>query len=185
MNAMAQWTDAQDSWWRRFVTMNREAAEAFEHNVDAQADFTQRWFESMDESFGEEELDEGMEGVFHAYETWMTAATDTAEFFADAMEGEDVSVESLRDLWLNAANESFKEVMRTSAFAAATGRSVERGLDVQGRWEDLNESSLHAAGFPTEGDIAEVGERLVELERRQQAVEDRLVELADAHDSEE
>lgn len=176
--------DAQSEWWNSFAEMNEEFATALERNLDAQAAFTEAWMDSFDVTSGQEEMSDGMAGVMRAYETWMTAANESVETMADVMEGENVSAEQFRSIWLNAANQAFKDVMQTRAFAAATGQSVGSQMDLRQRVDDLVETSLHASGLPSEGDIEEVGERLVELERRQHAVEDRLDRILDALEDE-
>jgi hypothetical protein len=127
----------------------------------------------------EEHLDDGMQGSLRAYEAWMEAAETSFERMGDAIEGEDVDPEEFRDVWLRAANEGFKETMSTTAFAAATGQGVEEVLDVRQQIDDASEETLHALGFATVGDVREVGERLVETERRLHAVEEKLDRVLD------
>ena len=64
--------------------------------------------------------------------------------------------------------------MGTSAFAAATGQTVGDMLEASEQLDRLNQQTLESVGFATVGDIEEIGERLVELERRQHAVEQKL-----------
>lgn len=184
MTATTDPINAQSEWWNSFAEMNEELAAAMERNLDAQATFAETWMDSIDDMTGQEELSDGVEGVLHAYETWMTAADESLEMITDVMEGENISVEEFRAIWLNAANESFKDMMQTSAFAAATGQSVDTQTDLQQRVDDFLESSLHANGLPSEGNVEEVGERLVELERRQHAVEERLDRILEVLDAE-
>ena len=88
-----------------------------------------------------------------------------------------VDPEEFRDIWFNAANTAFKESMSTTAFAAATGQNVEDVLDLQQQMNEATEQTLHGMGFATTGDVREVGERLVEIERRQHAIEEKLDQL--------
>jgi hypothetical protein len=90
------------------------------------------------------------------------------------MEGEDVAPEEIRDTWLSAANDSFSEIMGTAAFANVTGQTIGEGLDMRQQLDELSQETLHDLGMATKGDVQEVGERLVELERRQHAVETKL-----------
>ena len=99
---------------------------------------------------------------------------DRLERLADATAEEDVPVTDLRDIWLSAANESFEEVMGTTAFAAATGQAVDEVLDAQSQVQAASQETLRELGLATRDDVQEVGERLVELERRQHAVEEKL-----------
>ncbi|SDM62497.1 Poly(R)-hydroxyalkanoic acid synthase subunit (PHA_synth_III_E) [Halogranum gelatinilyticum] len=165
---------APEKWSAFMENMNETFLDQLEQNVEAQAKFVESWMDAVDESADEERLTEGLEGYARAYEVWMNAAETQFERASDVIEGEDVSPEEFRDIWLNAANESFKEVMSTSAFAAATGQTVEDVLELQQEVDKQAEDTLHQLGFATEGDVVEVGERLVELERRQHAVEQKL-----------
>jgi hypothetical protein len=95
----------------------------------------------------------------------------------DAAQGEDVEPSEMRDIWLQSANEAFKEVMGTSAFAAANGQLVEAMMDMQEEADEVTQDTIQQLGLPTRDDVMEVGERLVELERRQHAVEQKLDEI--------
>ncbi|MFW6320689.1 MAG: poly(R)-hydroxyalkanoic acid synthase subunit [Halohasta sp.] len=161
---------------------SRTFFEALEENMRMQSAFLDSWRESLDSSAMDETAVDGMQGVSRAYEVWMEAAEANYELVDEAMRGEDVDVESFRDVWLNAANEAFKEVMGTTAFAAATGQTIGDVLEASQQVDRLNRQTLQTLGVATAGDIEEVGERLVELERRQHAVEeklDRLIEMAE------
>jgi len=161
--------------WNQFVDqMNQQFMDAFEQNVEAQAEFVESWTETFESSVDDDEMTEGVKGYARAYEAWMDAAQRMVDRVNDAAEGEDVEVSEFRDIWLNTANEAFKEAMSTTAFAAATGESVGEALDLRQQADEAAESTLHDLGFATEGDIVEIGERLVELERRQHAVEEKL-----------
>jgi hypothetical protein len=161
--------------WNGFVEqMNEQFMEAVEANMEAQAEFVESWSEAVEEGVDEPEAAEGVQGYARAYETWMEAAEQMVERANDAVEGDDVDVEEFRDVWLNSANEAFKEVMSTSAFAAATGQTVAGAMEAKRQADDAAETTLHDLGLPTESDVQEVGDRLVELERRQHEVEQKL-----------
>jgi hypothetical protein len=104
----------------------------------------------------------------------MDAAKSMFERTSDAAQGEEVDPTELRDIWLQSANEAFKEVMSTSAFAAANGQLVEAMMDMQEEADDVTQDTIRQMGLPTRDDVMEVGERLVELERRQHRVEEKL-----------
>lgn len=161
--------------------MNDAVSKSVEQNIEAQSRFVEAWGDAVDESMPEEDaLDESVESYNAAYQIWMDAADRMYQRIADAAEGEDVPLTEYRDIWLQSANEAFKEVMGTPGFAAATGDLVGQMTDLQEQYEELSEDALTRLGLPTRGDVDEVGERLVELERRQHAVErklDRVVEL--------
>lgn len=172
-------------WWEQAASMNQQYTDAVEQTVAAQSRFVDAWLDSVDDATSQDRVDEGAEAVVNAYDIWMQAAQDTVEQMNDAMEGEDVQPEQFRNTWLNAANRAFKEAMRTSAFAHATGESIDDALQVQQFRDELTEELLHEYGLPTTSDIEEVGERLVELERRQHKVEQRLDDVLDALEGEE
>ena len=45
--------------------------------------------------------------------------------------------------------------------------------------DDVSQETIARLGFPTQDDVEEVGERLVELERRQHAVEEKVDRILD------
>ncbi|MFB6310080.1 MAG: poly(R)-hydroxyalkanoic acid synthase subunit PhaE [Salinirussus sp.] len=168
--------------WSQLVEQYNEAvADSIEQNVEAQAAFVESWADAMEQNVPEEDvLSEGVQGLSRAYEVWMDAAEDVMERAAAAAEGEDVDPSELRDVWLQSANQAFKEVMSTSAFASANGQLVTTLLEAQREVDEANQDTLAQLGFATRDDVEEVGERLVELERRQQAVEEQLEQIHDA-----
>jgi len=161
--------------------MNDAVADSVEQNMQAQAAFMESWADAVEDSVPEEDvLAEGMQGYNKAYEVWMDAAERMFERSTDAAQGEDVEPSEFRDIWLQSANEAFKEVMGTSAFAAANGQLVESMLEMRQEADEIGQDTISQLGFPTRDDMDEVGERLVELERRQQAVEQKLDRVLDA-----
>ncbi len=190
-------SNSQD--WGEFARrMNRQFVEALEQNVEAQADLVESFTETVDAdgdgpsmmdapmdvdgpmSMDPEDIEEGVEGYARAYEVWMEAAEQMVEQTGDAASGEDVDPAAFRNVWLDAANDAFKEVMSTTAFAAATGNAVSDALQTRQEADETAEETLHSLGFATEGDVHEVGERLVELERRQHDLENKIDRLLDA-----
>ncbi|MFC7045680.1 poly(R)-hydroxyalkanoic acid synthase subunit [Halobacteriaceae archaeon GCM10025711] len=170
--------------WTEFVEeMNESMLSAMEQNMEAQARFVETWLDTVETNTSEERVTEGLQGYARAYEAWMRAAQEQYERAADAFSGEEVNLDEFRDIWLNTANESFKEVMSTTAFAATTGETVGDALELQAQVDEAAQDTLHTLGFATEGDIDEVGERLLELERRQHAVEEKLDRVLDALES--
>jgi len=168
----------QENWSEMVEQMNEAVADSVEQNMKAQATFMESWADAVETSMPEEdELAEGFEGYNRAYEVWMDAADKMFERTTDAAEGEDVEPAEIRDIWLQSANEAFKEVMGTSAFAAANGQLVEAMMDMQNEADKVSQDTIHQMGLPTRDDVMEVGERLIELERRQHAVEQKLDEI--------
>lgn len=169
-----------EQWASLVENMNDAVAESMEQNMKASSAFMESWSDAMAESMPEEgDIATGMEGYNNAYEVWIDAAEEMFERTTDAAEGEDVAMSELRDIWLQSANEAFKEVMSTSAYAAANGQLVSAMMDLQEQTDEISEDTLEQLGMPTGSDIEEVGERLIELERRQHRVEkklDRIIE---------
>ena len=161
------WNAVVEQWNEQFI-------DALEENMEAQAKFVESWSEAVGEATEDNEISEGVEGYARAYETWMNASKQMVDRMNDQMEGEDVDVEEFRDIWLNTANEAFKDVMSTTAFAKMTGETVGDVLELQQQAEESSQETLRTLGFATEEDVVEVGDRLVELERRQHAVEGKL-----------
>ena len=173
-------TATGEQWGEYVEQLNQSFAEVFEQNMRMQTEFLDSWRDAIDDSSLDETTTEGMAGVSRAYEVWMDAADAQQELLADSLRGDEVDLEAFRDLYLDAANEAFKEVMGTSAFAAATGQTVGEMLDASEQYDQLQQETLQSAGFATTSDIEEVGERLVELERRQHTLEtklDRVIEM--------
>ena len=172
--------DAMEDWSEMVEQMNDAVADSVEQNMKAQAAFMESWADAVEGSLPEEEeLAEGFEGYNRAYEVWMDAADKMFERTTDAAQGEDVEPSEIRDIWLQSANEAFKEVMGTSAFAAANGQLVEAMMDMQDEADDITQDTIQQMGMPSRDDVMEVGERLVELERRQHAVEQKLDRILD------
>lgn len=161
-------------------TVERSMA-VWEKNLEAQNAFLESWVQTIDDAaLDDAALAEGVEGYAEAYDTWMKAGERMLERLENAAAGEDVGFDEFRNIWLGSANEAFKEVMSTSAFAAATGDTVEHALAMKQQADDAANDALHEMGFATAHDLDEVAARLVELERRQQAVEDKLDRILDA-----
>ena len=178
---MSDANETQENWNEMVEQMNDAVADSVEQNMKAQAAFMESWAEAVDGSMPEEdELAEGFEGYNRAYEVWMDAAEQMFEKTTDAAEGEDVEPTEFRDIWLQSANEAFKEVMSTSAFASANGQLVETMMEMQQEVDDVTQDTISQMGLPTRGDMDEVGERIIELERRQHAVEEKLDRVLEA-----
>ena len=155
---------------------------ALDQSIDAQSEFVEAWTEAAEQSVSGSQAEEGYEGSLRAYDAWMDATETALDRMGDAVEGDELDPGELRDVWLRAANDAFKETMSTTAFAAATGQSVSDTLDLREGAEEAGEETLHALGFASVGDVREVGERLVETERRLHAVEQKLDRVLDAVD---
>jgi len=160
--------------------MNTAVADSMEQNMKAQAAFVESWADAVEDSIPKEgEMSEGLQGYNRAYEEWVDAAEQMVERSTAAAQGEDVDPAEFRDIWLKSANEAFKQVMGTSAFAAANGQLVESMMEMQQETEELSQDAIAQMGFPTQENMDEVAERLVELERRQHAVEEKLDHIID------
>jgi len=171
----------QNDWNEMVEQMNDAVADSMEQNMQAQAALVEAWSDAFDNSVPEEDVvEDGIEGYNRAYEVWMDAAEQMFEKTTDAAEGEDVEPTEFRDIWLQSANEAFKEVMSTSAFASANGQLVEAMMEMQQEVDEVTQDTIAQMGMPTRDDVEEVGERIVELERRQHDVEQKLDRVLDA-----
>jgi len=178
---MSDTNQIQDDWNEMVEQMNDAVADSVEQNMKAQAAFVESWSDAFENNAPDEDvISDGIEGYNRAYEVWMDAAEQFAERTSAAAEGEDVDPAELRDIWLQSANQAFKEVMSTSAYASANGRLVGQLLEMQEQVDDVTQDTISQMGLPTRDDVDEVGARLVELERRQQDVEDKLDQILDA-----
>jgi len=178
---MSDTNDVQDEWSRMVEQMNDAVADSVEQNMEAQAAFMESWADAVEDSVPEEDaIADGFQGYNRAYEVWMDAAERMFERSSDAAAGEDVDPAEFRDIWLQSANEAFKEVMSTSAFAAANGQLVESMLEMRQEADEIGQDTIAQLGFPTRDDMDEVAERIVELERRQHAIEQKLDRILDA-----
>lgn len=161
--------------WNEFMNaMNEQFAQTLEQNVDFRTAFIESWFEALESSSDFEQSGDAFEGAANAYAAWMEASQQASERSMDAVSGEEVDPEGFRDIWLNTANEAFKEVGDTTAFAATTGQIVEEALEYRQQVDAVANETLHNLGFATKRDIQDVGERFIELERRQHSVEEKL-----------
>lgn len=179
---MNQNSEEFQQWQEMMQDLNEQVSDAVEQNLEAQTTFMQSWLDTVSQVSEDAPADDAVEGYRQAYETWMNAAEDTIAALSET-DDEEVSPSEFRDIWLDAANESFKEIMRTTAFASMTGETVEGLLDLKRQRDEAAEAALHDLGLPAKGDLREVGERLVELERRQHEVEqqlDRVLETLEA-----
>lgn len=168
--------------WNELVeNMNDAVAQSMEQNMEASAAFMESWADAMEDSVPDDEaLSGGVEGYSDAYEVWMNAAEEMSGRTTAAAEGEDVDMTEFRDIWLQSANEAFKEVMGTSAFAAANGQLVNAMMEMREEVDAMGEDTLEQLGMPTQSDIDEVGQRIIELERRQHSVEKKLDRILEA-----
>lgn len=178
---MSDSNQMQDEWNEMVEQMNEAVADSIEQNMEAQASFLEAWSDAFDDSVPEEEtLSEGVEAYNQAYDVWMDAVEEMFEKTTSAAEGEDVDPTEYRDIWLQSANEAFKEVMETTAFASANGQLVEAMMEMQQDVDEVTQDTVAQMGMATRDDVVEVGERLIELERRQHEVEQKLDQLIDA-----
>ena len=181
---MSDTNQMQQEWSEMVEEMNDAVVDSMEQNMKAQAAFVESWADAVEARMPrEEELSEGFEGYNRAYEEWLDAAERMVERSSDAAHGEDVDPSEFRDIWLQSANEAMKHVMGTSAFAAANGQLVESMMEMQQEVDDMSQDAISQVGLPTRNDVEEVGQRLIELERRQHAVESQIEEVADRQQS--
>lgn len=169
--------DGETDVERFFEEMSESYMAAMDRGLEAQAAFLDSWSETVEDATDPDQIEDAYEEPLQAYEAWMNAAEASFDRMGDMLEGEEVDPEEFRDIWLQAANEAFKDTMSTTAFAAATGQTMDEVLDARRQLDEANEETLHSLGFATVGDVQEVGQRLVETERRLHAVEEKIDRL--------
>jgi prophage DNA circulation protein len=157
------------------------ATEMFERGVEAQSEFAESMAMNVEGTAEDsEEIPEMVEGFASAYELYAEATEEIFDMAAESYEeGEAPELTEMRNIWLEATNEAAKEVMSTQGFAAARGNATGSSLEAKKEFDESRDELLRSTGMATESTVVEVGERLVELERRQHEVEkklDRLIE---------
>lgn len=164
----------ETDWAEAASAMNERFLAAMERNVRAQTEFVETWMDAVAGDLESIDDADGPDGALQAYQIWMDAAEEQFEELFAGMEGEAIDPATARDRWLDAANQAFKETTRTTSFAALTGHALEEALAAHRQVDEQAERTLHALGFATRSDVIEVGERLVEIERRLHAIEQAL-----------
>lgn len=155
--------------------MNETFLHSLEENVAAQSALVESWSEALEASLPEEEtISEGIEGYTAAIEVFLEGTEELVGETTQAMESGEVDPRAIRDIWLRSSNEALKELMSTTAFAAANGEFVDSMLELDQEIDELTQDSLADVGIATRDDVGEVAERLIELERRQHEVERKL-----------
>lgn len=162
-----------------FPLMSQELMRGVDQYVEAQNRFLEAWQDSVKESTDDELITSGTTGLVEAYEVWLDASREWTEQLFAVTEGEELDPRAIRDVWLRAANESSQALMGTRAFARMTGERVRDGLELQRQRDEATQAALESMGVATAHSMEEVGERLVELERRQHRVEGKLDDLLD------
>lgn len=171
--------ETQGDWVSTMGDMNESFLQIFNQNMNMQMEFMKMWIDTVGRSGLDDVWSDELKAYVRAYGIWMAANREQFERLTDALEGKDVSLEEFPDIWFQAANSAFKEVMSTSAFASTMGESIESFSRRGSETDDSMEGMLRGHDLPTEGDREEIGERLVELERRQHDVEKKIDELID------
>ncbi len=162
-------------WARLIEEANESMLEATERQVETQTALVDQWFDALEDSRPPAEWPaDWFVGYTQAYETWIDAMVEQYDLLLEDMEDGEVDLERLRDGWVAAANESFKELMTTDAFAALQGQAIAAALDAQEESQQTAAESLESLGFATRRDVREVGDRLLEIERRLHELESTL-----------
>lgn len=117
------------------------------------------------------------------YETWLEATRDSLEKLQGAVapakaEPPPLSYEGLYDLWINAYAKLFTEAMNTPLFAATIGQYLDTMLEIKKGLNHSTGKTLKALGLPTRGDLDEIYERLIAIDRRLQELTKQVKGLA-------
>lgn len=170
--------------WDLFSEHLNATFDTIHQSVEAHEQFIQSLSETFEEyeypdvpSPDGEQYSRHLEGYAKAYETWLEAAQEMIGHADKLTEKEELDVESVkefRDIWLSAANQAYKDIMSTTAFSAINAHGLKNVLDLKSQANELASDTVHELGFASSQDLDEVARRLIELERRQQKVEDKL-----------
>lgn len=150
--------------------------ETFEKGMKMQQNMAENWTEAMNESFRStdpEQFSDLPDGIRESWETWMNFFENSMEM-AQEDEEDQPDPQKFISMWLRTANQASKDILSTKAFSALTGLYLNKILSMKQKSDKVNERMIHNMGLPTVSDLEEVGERLLELERRQQKVEEKL-----------
>lgn len=102
-----------------------------------------------------------------AGEAWMRAVAEagarTQEAFAS---GKPLAPDDFVDIWTKAASEVGTRIVEDPAFAQMTGQMVNANMKLREETRAQADARLKEMGLASATDVAEVGRRLVELERR-------------------
>ncbi|MFB6165662.1 MAG: hypothetical protein ABEJ31_10935 [Haloarculaceae archaeon] len=157
------------------------ARKTIEQTLEAQQRAIDGWADAVE---GHTEAESVVAGparqVAWAADIWLETLENGLTHLDDAFSAEGVDLEQLQTIWLHAADDAITDVGETEAFADSIAAAAEGELGGIAWWRDVSESMFEAAGLPTDRDVAEVGERLLALEYRQKAVEDKLEAVIDA-----
>lgn len=173
----AEYPDAAE--WSNFMeTVNDQMVDAMRVTTDSQAALVDSWADLYEDLASlDAASDADLAGYAAANRVWLDAFEEQFDEYIDVMARDGTfSAEAARDRWLEAANEAFKELMRTPGFTAGMNRTMEAALDRQLEAREASETQLRQFGFATRSDVEEVGQRLLEIERRLQELEGRLEE---------
>ena len=157
-----------------FGDMNEELLRGTEQFIEAQQSFLETWQDAIQRSTDDELVTSGVQGMTDAYEIWLDASMQWMEQFTAAAQGEEFDPRDVRDVWLRAANDSSQALMNTDAFAKLTGERVTDSLELQQQRDEAMQAMMEGMGVASNQSVEEVGERLVELERRQHQIEQKL-----------
>jgi hypothetical protein len=171
----------QDSLVDLVGRTNEAVVNSVEQNIEMQTRLVETMTGAVDQAVPRADvLEEGVDGYISAYNVWIDGMEELFGTAVSAVEGEDVGPGELRDIWLKSTNDALSELMATGAFAAVDDRFVETMLAAQLELDEVTQDSLAQVGAATRKDVSETSERLVELERRHRAVEQKLDRLIEA-----
>lgn len=167
----------RDSGWDAplldwYLETTRKAAE---QSLAAQQRAIDEWASAVEgRTEAQAEVATPVRGLAWFADVWLGAVQNALVHVDDAFEGGSVDLEELQTTWLHALDDAITDVGKTPEFAETATGTVERALTARYRGDELRRRALEGVGLPTDRDVEEVGARLLELEYRQKAVEDRL-----------
>ena len=178
---------AQFPGWGRAVEWQYETARAtLERSLELQRTVVDNWIAAAESAAPPEAPQRAqLRRLEWGYDIWEETLLNALVHLDDAITEDGIDLRQLQMIWLHAMDDAFSEVMRRPAFAAETNDTLEAVLTEQRQLNHLRRDFLHASNLPTDRDIEEAGERLLNLEARQKKIEEKLDAILDATGLEE
>lgn len=173
--------------WGRAVEWQYETVRtALERSLEMQRTVVDSWVTAAESTAPPETPQRAqLRRLEWGYDIWEETLLNTLVHLDDAITEDGIDLRQLQMIWLHAMDDAFSDVTSRPAFAAETNDTLEDVLTEQQQLNELRRDFLHASNLPTDRDLEEVGERLLDLEARQKRIEEKLDAVLDAADIEE
>ncbi|SEP08486.1 hypothetical protein SAMN04487948_11383 [Halogranum amylolyticum] len=173
--------------WGRAVEWQYETARAtLERSLEMQRTVVDSWITAAESTAPPETPQRAqLRRLEWGYNIWEETLLNTLVHLDDAIREDGIDLRQLQMIWFHAMDDAFSEVMSRPMFVAEMNDTLEDVLTEQQQLNELRRDFLHASNLPTDRDLEEVGERLLNLEARQKKIEEKLDMILDAVNLEE